>query len=96
MPRRHRSLVCQHIENLPGKALALYADMIRKLVSRQHGIYALYKRDRLSSVGLATVSAMAECSGVASGHRASGCGKGNTATAMMCVKVLNDRVHRPC
>lgn len=53
MPRRH-SLVCQYVENLSSAAIEKYADIIRDLVGRQHGVYALYKRERLYYVGLAT------------------------------------------
>ena len=53
MPRRRRPLVCQHIENLSSEALERYADIIRDIVGRRFGVYALYRRDRLYYVGLA-------------------------------------------
>jgi hypothetical protein len=46
--------VCQHVENLSSAALEEYADIIRDLVHRQHGVYALYRRDKLYYVGLAS------------------------------------------
>lgn len=54
MPRRRTLLVCQHVENLSSAALEEYADIIRDLVHRQHGVYALYRRDKLYYVGLAS------------------------------------------
>lgn len=54
MSRRRTPLVCQHIENLSGDALTDYAAIIRDIVGRRHGVYALYRRDKLYYVGLAT------------------------------------------
>lgn len=54
MPRRRASLVCEYIENLSREALREYADIIRDTVGRRHGVYALYRRDKLYYVGLAT------------------------------------------
>jgi hypothetical protein len=54
MPRRRNPLVCQYIENLSRSALQEYADIIREIVGRRHGVYALYRRDKLYYVGLAT------------------------------------------
>lgn len=54
MPRRRNPLVCQYIENLSSAALEQYADIIREIVGRRHGVYALYRRDKLYYVGLAT------------------------------------------
>jgi hypothetical protein len=48
------SLVCQHIENLSSDALEDYAEIVRAIVDRRHGVYALYKRGKLYYVGLAT------------------------------------------
>ncbi len=50
---RRAPLVCQFIENLSSDALEVYADIIREIVGRRHGVYALYRRDRLYYVGLA-------------------------------------------
>jgi len=51
---RRNPLVCQYVENLSSAALEKYAEIIRDLVGRQHGVYALYRRDKLYYVGLAT------------------------------------------
>jgi hypothetical protein len=51
---RRNPLVCQYIENLSSAALEKYKDIIRDMVGRQHGVYALYKGDKLYYVGLAT------------------------------------------
>lgn len=47
-------LVCQHLENISSDALEKYQKMIRQYVRRRSGIYALYRRDRLYYVGLAS------------------------------------------
>jgi len=52
MPKRTH-LVCEHLENLSAKLLEKYQDIIREYIRGRHGIYALYKRDRLYYVGLA-------------------------------------------
>jgi len=47
-------LVCQHLENISRDALEKYQDVIRNYVRGRHGVYALYRGDRLYYVGLAT------------------------------------------
>jgi hypothetical protein len=47
-------LVSQHLERISGTALDKYQRIIREYVRRRHGIYALYRRDRLYYVGLAS------------------------------------------
>lgn len=47
-------LVSQHMEGISAKALEQYQDIIREYIRGRHGIYALYKRERLYYVGLAT------------------------------------------
>ncbi len=47
-------LVCQHLENISSDALEKYQKMIRQYVRRRSGVYALYRRDRLYYVGLAS------------------------------------------
>jgi hypothetical protein len=47
------SLVCEQLENLSREALEEYQDIIREFIRGRHGIYALYKNDRLYYVGLA-------------------------------------------
>lgn len=54
MPLRHRPLVCQYLEHAASSLLADHADVIRAEVGRSHGVYALYRRDRLYYVGLAS------------------------------------------
>jgi hypothetical protein len=49
----YRPLVCQHLELISGKALARFQKIIRGYVWRRHGVYALYRKDRLYYVGLA-------------------------------------------
>lgn len=53
MPKKRTNLVCQHLENISASALEKYQDIIRDYIRERHGIYALYKRDRLYYVGLA-------------------------------------------
>src|SRR5512135_2518472 len=47
-------LFCQHLENISGAALEEHSGVIRRLFSRRHGIYALYRKNRVYYVGLAT------------------------------------------
>lgn len=54
MARRRGQLVCQHLENVSRELLAKYPDVVRGLAKGSHGIYALYRRDRLYYIGLAT------------------------------------------
>ena len=44
----------QYLESISGTALDKYQRIIREYVRRRHGIYALYRRDRLYYVGLAS------------------------------------------
>lgn len=53
MPRRS-ALVCQYLENISSGLLEQYVQYIKQLVDGQNGVYALYDRDRLYYVGLAT------------------------------------------
>ena len=43
----------QHLEKVSAKLLSTYPDIVRDLIGRQSGVYALYKKDRLYYVGLA-------------------------------------------
>lgn len=52
--KKREQLVTQHLENLSRRALEEYQDVIREFVRRRHGIYALYRKDRLYYVGLAS------------------------------------------
>jgi len=54
MRRKRAQLVCQHLENISRRLLDTYRDVFRALVRGRHGIYALYRKDRLYYVGLAT------------------------------------------
>jgi len=53
MPKR-TPLVCQHLENIARQALEKYQDIIRNYVRHRHGVYALYRREKLYYVGLAS------------------------------------------
>ncbi len=46
-------LVCQHLEKISRKALEVHQDIVRDYVRKRHGVYALYRKDRLYYVGLA-------------------------------------------
>jgi len=54
MAKRHQPLVCQHLENLGVDALERYAQEIRQIAHRRHGVYALYRKGKLYYVGLAS------------------------------------------
>jgi hypothetical protein len=47
-------LVCQHLENISRDALEKHQEIIRNYVKGKHGIYALFRKGRLSYVGLAS------------------------------------------
>ncbi len=48
------NLVCQYLENISRKALEKYQDIIKKYVRDRHGVYALYRKNKLYYVGLAS------------------------------------------
>lgn len=48
------NLVCQYLENISRKALEKYQDIIKKYVRGRHGVYALYCKNKLYYVGLAS------------------------------------------
>jgi hypothetical protein len=55
MKRKHKGqLVCQHLEKISRKLLEEYPEVIRQFVKGRHGIYALYRGNRLYYVGLAS------------------------------------------
>lgn len=47
-------LVSQHLENISREALEKYQAIVRQYVRRRRGVYALYRRDKLYYVGLAS------------------------------------------
>ena len=51
---RRGQLVCQHLENVSRKALETYQPIIREYVRGKHGVYALYRKNHLYYVGLAS------------------------------------------
>jgi hypothetical protein len=51
---KRSQLVCQHLENISSDALEKYQDVIRNYVRGRQGIYALYRRNKIYYVGLAS------------------------------------------
>jgi hypothetical protein len=51
---KRKPLVCQHLEHISGTMLEKYQHQISSYVMRRHGVYALYRRDHLYYVGLAS------------------------------------------
>jgi hypothetical protein len=51
---KRSQLVCQQLENISREALAKYQHIVRQYIRGRNGVYALYKRDKLYYVGLAT------------------------------------------
>ena len=49
-----KQLVCQYLENVSRDVLEKYQHIIRDYVGRRHGVYALYHKNRLYYVGLAS------------------------------------------
>ena len=54
MKKSINNLVCQYLENISRKALEKYQDIIKKYVRDRHGVYALYRKNKLYYVGLAS------------------------------------------
>ena len=54
MPKREAPLVTEHLEGISWKVLRDYSSIVRQYIRRRHGVYALYKRDKLHYVGLAS------------------------------------------
>lgn len=52
--RKSRPLVLGYLERISSKVFSGFPGELTGLVGRQHGVYALYKGDRLYYVGLAT------------------------------------------
>jgi hypothetical protein len=51
---RQQHLLVQHLENLSRKVLEDFQEIIREYVKGRRGLYALYRRDKLQYVGLAS------------------------------------------
>jgi predicted GIY-YIG superfamily endonuclease len=47
-------LVSQYLENIAREALEKYQNVVRRYVRRRQGIYALYRRDKIYYIGLAS------------------------------------------
>jgi len=54
MRRARGQLVCEHLENIQGTVLEKYPHVINEFVRGRHGVYALYRRNQLYYVGLAS------------------------------------------
>ena len=52
--RKTNHLVCEYLEHIDRKMLVQYQDIVREFIRGRHGIYALYKGNRLYYVGLAS------------------------------------------
>lgn len=53
-PTKRKRLVASHLEDVSVKLLTGKQDDIRTVLHRQHGLYALYRKDQLYYVGLAS------------------------------------------
>ena len=51
---RQTPLVLQHLENISGRVLEEYPKIVQQMIRGRAGIYALYRRDKLYYVGLAS------------------------------------------
>lgn len=51
---KYTPLVSQYLEKISRAVLVKHQDIIREFVAKRHGVYALYRRDRLYYVGLAS------------------------------------------
>jgi len=50
---KSNQLVIQYLENILGEVLEKYGKIVKDFVGRRHGIYALYRKNKLYYVGLA-------------------------------------------
>lgn len=48
------NLVCQYLENISREALEKHQNIIKNYVRKRHGVYALYRKNKLYYVGLAS------------------------------------------
>jgi len=51
---KSNQLVCEYLENISYEVLEKFQKIIKKYVKGRHGIYALYRKNKLYYVGLAT------------------------------------------
>ncbi|MFA5097850.1 MAG: hypothetical protein WC490_04410 [Candidatus Margulisiibacteriota bacterium] len=49
-----KQLVCQYLEDISRDALESFQDTIRRFIKGRHGVYALYRKNKLSYVGIAS------------------------------------------
>lgn len=54
MNKKSRALLQGHLENISWRVLEAYPVVVRELIRGRYGVYALYKKDRLYYVGLAS------------------------------------------
>jgi len=52
--RRREALVHQHLENVSRELLEQHPDIVRQFIGRNAGVYALYRKQKLYYVGLAS------------------------------------------
>jgi hypothetical protein len=52
--RKREALVHQHLENVSRELLEGHPDVVRQFIGRNAGVYALYRKNKLYYVGLAT------------------------------------------
>jgi len=45
--KKRVQLVCQHLENISREALEKHQKIIRRYVGDRHGVYALYRQNKL-------------------------------------------------
>jgi hypothetical protein len=51
---KQKNLVIQHLENISGKVLEDYPDVIKTMIKGKAGVYSLYRRQKLYYIGLAS------------------------------------------
>ncbi len=52
--RGHRHLLLQHLEGVSWRILEAYPQLLRAIIRKKSGVYALYRKDKLYYVGLAS------------------------------------------
>jgi hypothetical protein len=53
MPNKRTPLVSQYLEQISSEVFDDYQQLLRQYVRNRHGVYALYRREKLYYVGLA-------------------------------------------
>ncbi|MBN1930677.1 MAG: GIY-YIG nuclease family protein [Desulfobacterales bacterium] len=54
MLKKRENLVCEYLEKISRQALEEYQELLKKYIRGRHGIYALYRKNKVDYIGLAS------------------------------------------